>query len=80
MQKISTLIFSEDLSTSEVLKLLVSEFDNLELLEQTSDFSKIFEILSNITDKSLLIVDLSVKKQEKLEKKFQKAVDKSGKL
>ena len=60
MQKISTLIFSEDLSTSEVLKLLVSEFDNLELLEQTSDFSKIFEILSNITDKSLFIVDLSV--------------------
>ena len=67
MQKISTLIFSEDLSTSEVLKLLVSEFDNLELLEQTSDFSKIFEILSNITDKSLFIVDLSVKKQEKLD-------------
>lgn len=67
MQKISTLIFSEELSTSEVLKLLVSEFDNLELLEQTSDFSKIFEILSNITDKSLLIVDLSVKKQEKLD-------------
>lgn len=67
MQKISTLIFSEELSTSEVLKLLVSEFDNLELLEQTSDFSKIFEILSNITDKSLFIVDLSVKKQEKLD-------------
>lgn len=67
MQKISTLIFSEELSSSEVLKLLVSEFDNLELLEQTSDFSKIFEILSNITDKSLFIVDLSVKKQEKLD-------------
>lgn len=67
MQKISTLIFSEELSTSEVLKLLVSEFDNLELLEQASDFSKIFEILSNITDKSLFIVDLSVKKQEKLD-------------
>lgn len=67
MQKISTLIFSEELSTSEVLKLLVSEFDNLELLEQASDFSKNFEILSNITDKSLFIVDLSVKKQEKLD-------------
>lgn len=67
MQKISTLIFSEELSTSEVLKLLVSEFDNLELLEQTSDFSEIFEILSNVADKSLFIVDLSVKKQEKLD-------------
>ncbi|MGN1032653.1 MAG: hypothetical protein ACI4PU_04265, partial [Intestinibacter sp.] len=67
MQKISTLIFSEELSTSEVLKLFVSEFDNLELLKQTSNISEIFEILSNISGKSILIVDLSVNKQEKLD-------------
>lgn len=67
MQKISTLIFSEELSTSEVLKLFVSEFDNLELLKQTSNTSEIFEILSNISGKSILIVDLSTQKQEKLD-------------
>lgn len=67
MQKISTFILSEELSTSEVLKLFISEFDNLELLKQTSDFSGILEILSNIAGKSLFIVDLSVKKQEKLD-------------
>lgn len=67
MQKISTLILSEELSTSEVLKLFVSEFDNLELLEQTSNFSEIFEILSNISGKSLFIVDLSTNKQKKLD-------------
>ena len=33
MQKISTLILSEEFSTTEVLKLFVSEFDNLELLD-----------------------------------------------
>ncbi len=67
MQKISTFILSEELSTSEVLKLFISEFDNLELLKQTSDFSGILEILSNIAGKSLFIVDLSAKKQEKLD-------------
>lgn len=67
MQKISTFILSEELSTSEVLKLFISEFDNLELLKQTSDFLGILEILSNIAGKSLFIVDLSAKKQEKLD-------------
>lgn len=67
MQKISTFILSEELSTSEVLKLFISEFDNLELLKQTSDFWGILEILSNIAGKSLFIVDLSAKKQEKLD-------------
>jgi hypothetical protein len=47
MQKISTLILSEEFSTTEVLKLFVSEFDNLELIEHSSNYSEILNTLSN---------------------------------
>ena len=67
MQKISTLILSEEFSTTEVLKLFVSEYDKLELLEQTSNYEEILEKLSNINGKSLFIVDLSTNKQPKLD-------------
>ncbi len=67
MQKISTIVLSEELSTSEVLKLFISEFDNLELLQHTSDLSEIFELLSNNSNKSVFIVDLSINKQAKLD-------------
>ena len=66
MQKISTIILSEELSTSEVLKLFVSEFDMLELQSQTNDYSKIYENITNY-NQSLLIVDLSTNKQPKLD-------------
>lgn len=67
MQKISTVILSEEFSTAEVLKLFISEFDNLDLLEQTQDYSKIFDNLTHSQDKALLIADLSTNKQKKLD-------------
>jgi len=67
MQKISTLILSDEYSTEQVLKLFVSEFDNLELLETSNNYSEILEILSNAPDKTIFIVDLSSNKQDKLD-------------
>jgi len=67
MQKISAMILSDEFSTTEVLKLFVSEFDNLGLLESSGDYSEIVEILSNAPDKTIFIVDLSNNKQEKLD-------------
>lgn len=65
--KISTLILSDEFSTNEVLKLFVSEFDKLDLLEQTKDSAEILNKLSSISGKSIFIVDLSSYKQEKLD-------------
>ncbi len=67
MQKISTLILSDELSTTEVLKLFVSEFDNLELIEHSSNYSEILNTLANLTTKSIFIIDISTKRQEKLD-------------
>ena len=67
MQKISTLILSDEYATEQVLKLFVSEFDNLELIESSNNYSEIMEILSNTPDKTIFIVDLSLNKQEKLD-------------
>lgn len=65
MSKISTIIVTEEFSTNEVIKLFVSEFDNLETINY-NNYSDIFNTLSAIQDKSLLIVDLSTNKKEKL--------------
>ncbi len=67
MQKISTLILSDEFSTNEVLKLFISEFDNIDLLEPAKNYTEIIDILSNTPNKSIFIVDLSNNKQEKLE-------------
>lgn len=67
MDKISTVIISDEFSTKEVIKLFVSEFDNLETIEDYNNYSDIFNILSSIKGKSLLIVDLSTNKREKLD-------------
>ena len=40
MQKISTLILSDEYSTEQVLKLFISEFDNVELLESAGSYSQ----------------------------------------
>lgn len=66
MQKISTFILSEEFSTSQVLKLFVSEFDNLDIIE-TSDSSLIYDKISDIQGKSILIVDVSDNKRQKLD-------------
>lgn len=67
MQKISAFILSDEYSTSEVLKLFVSEFDNLNLIESSSSSDIILEKLTQLQDKSILLVDLSNNKQEKLD-------------
>ena len=65
MSKISTIIVTDEFSTNEVIKLFVSEFDNLETVNY-NNYSDIVNNLSSIQDKSLLIVDLSTNKKEKL--------------
>ena len=65
--KISALILTDEFSTNEVLKLFLSEFENLELLEQTTDYNEIINKLSPNDKKFLFIVDLSTRKQDKLD-------------
>ena len=67
MNKIPTIIISDEFSTKEVIKLFVGEFDNLETVDNNGDYSEIFKILTTIKDKSLLIIDLSTNKREKLD-------------
>lgn len=67
MNRISTFIVSDEISTHEVLKLFVSEFDKLELMDKQSDYSAIFEKIAEAHKKSLLLVDLSTNKQQKLD-------------
>ncbi|MGN0031684.1 MAG: AAA family ATPase [Candidatus Gastranaerophilaceae bacterium] len=67
MQKISALILSDEISTNEVLKLFISEYDNIDLLESSKNYTEILDILTNTIGKSVFIVDLSNNKQEKLD-------------
>ncbi len=67
MQKISALILSDEYSTNEVLKLFVSEFDNINLLDCPTQPELILETLTELQDKSIFLVDLSENKQEKLD-------------
>ena len=67
MDKISTVIISEDFSTKEVLILFVSEFDNLETIDDFNNYSDIFNILASSKGKYLLIVDLSTNKIKNLD-------------
>lgn len=67
MDKISTVIISDEFSTKEVLKLFVSEFDNLETIDDFNNYSDIFNILASSKGKSLLIIDLSTNKIKNLD-------------
>ncbi len=67
MQHVSALILSDEYSTYEVLKLYLSEFENIDLLEQTTDYQSIVDKLSQIPNKSIFIVDLSKDEQNKLD-------------
>ena len=67
MQKISTVILSDEFSTNEVLNLFVSEFDNLDIIKTSVEYSQIHQTISQIQGKSLFIVDLSTNKQDKLD-------------
>lgn len=67
MQKISALILSEEYSTNEVLKLFVSEFDNINLIDCPAQPELILATLTEMQNKSIFLVDLSNNKQEKLD-------------
>lgn len=67
MQKISTLILSDEYSTNEVLKLFVSEFDNINLIDCPAQPELILATLTEMQNKSIFLVDLSNNKQEKLD-------------
>ena len=65
MQKISALILSDEYSTNEVLKLFVSEFDNINLIDCPAHPELILATLTEMQNKSIFLVDLSNNKQEK---------------
>ncbi len=65
MQKILAVILSEEFSTIEVLKLYASEFEQFDLYE-AKGVEDAFEKISESTDKSVLIADLSNNKSDKL--------------
>lgn len=67
MQKISALILSDEYSTNEVLKLFVSEFDNINLIDCPAQPELILATLTEMRNKSIFLVDLSNNKQEKLD-------------
>ena len=67
MQKISALILSDEYSTNEVLKLFVSEFDNINLIDCLAQPELILATLTEMQNKSIFLVDLSNNKQEKLD-------------
>ena len=64
MDKILTVIFSDEFSTSEVLKLYSSEIEGLEVC-LTNNTEKTFEKVSDGDRKSILIIDLSQNTNEK---------------
>ena len=66
MNKIFTVILSDEFSTSEVIKLFAGEFENLEVCQE-NDYSEAFKKIANYQGKSILLADLSTYKQQKLE-------------
>lgn len=65
MNKIFTVILSDEFSTSEVIKLFAGEFDNLEICQE-NDYSEAYKKIANYQGKSILLADLSTYKQQKL--------------
>lgn len=66
MNKIFTVILSDEFSTSEVIKLFAGEFENLEICQE-NDYSEAYKKIANYQGKSILLADLSTYKQQKLE-------------
>ena len=66
MQKISALVLTDEFSTSEVIKLYLSEFDNIEVLPDVNNFEKIIDTLNEIHNQSIFIVDISQGEEEKI--------------
>lgn len=66
MNKIFTVILSDEFSTSEVIKLFAGEFENLEVCQE-NDYPEAYKKIANYQGKSILLADLSTYKQQKLE-------------
>lgn len=66
MNKIFTVILSDEFSTSEVMKLFAGEFENLEICQE-NDYSEAFKKIANYQGKSILLADLSIYKAKKLD-------------
>lgn len=66
MNKIFTVILSDEFSTSEVIKLFAGEFENLEVCQE-NDYSEAYKKIASYQGKSILLADLSTYKQQKLE-------------
>lgn len=64
--EISTIVLSESEQAKNVLSLYLNEFGKFTLLEDVSDLSEIFNILSSM-QKSLLLVDLSTNEHKYLD-------------
>ncbi len=67
MNKVSTFILTDEYTTSEVLKLYLGEFENLDLIDSPQIYSDLIDKISSLNDKSVLIIDLSSQKDEKLD-------------
>ena len=67
MQKISALVLTDEFSTSEVIKLYLSEFDNIEVLPDMNDFGKIIDTFNETHNQSVFIIDISQSEKEKFE-------------
>lgn len=66
MNKIFTVILSDEFSTSEVIKLFAGEFENFEICQE-NDYSEAYKKIANYQGKSILLADLSTYKQQKLD-------------
>ncbi len=67
MQKIPTIVLSDEFSTKEILKLYVGEFDRLDVVETPQNTSSVLDMLNSMADKSVMLIDLSDNTSEKLE-------------
>ena len=66
MEKYQAIILSEEFSTTEVIKLYLSEFGNAEI-KQTQNCEEAYNIICNVKENVILIVDLSEDKQDKID-------------
>ena len=57
-QSIPTIVITEHDSTAELLKLYLQEFDGFSFLASTSDYSKAYNGIKELTN-SLVIIDVS---------------------
>lgn len=65
MEKVSIIVYSQEFSTSEIVKLYLSEFDNIDLVVPSNDA----QVLSSIVQKkgkTVAIVDISCETPEKI--------------